>query len=133
MKRYFVGLCAVALALVTFAFTSPKEEKIKADDYVWYIVKPGTAILCNNFANVTVNDLVIDSKYNFSTGFLADISDVDADQAGAGLTFLSPCTAQTYLCAVGYLKAEAQFELNGDDRWVPTSAPIHKLCRTTIP
>lgn len=131
MKKFAIGIFAVAFAVIGFAFTTEKKTQTQ---YAWFEVQLGKSIACNNFTSVTPADLILIPRVAGQTA----LTSVQA--AGQSLPTSSAddffnCPATQFVCAVGYALTEANFQFVTIDgveyvRPISTVTELDKVCRT---
>lgn len=110
MKRYFVGLVAVVIAVAAFAFTTVKDSQTPCDrtDLKWFVVK--TATVTNDINIAKAN---LDFTVTVFTG----------DRSGAISQF--GCPDVTNYCALAY--APADLDAQGHPK--PGATPLCTIKR----
>jgi hypothetical protein len=140
MKKYFVGVFAVAFAIIAFSFTESKRVNCPANtDLVWFQVKPTVHISCANYTGIAPADLV---QFGIEKKTADPIA--DALTAGRKLTAVQAATnfgcpqSSDELCFVAYSASltSADFDIVTDPStlkqyWLPKSvtAEVCSICR----
>lgn len=116
MKKYLVGSFAIAVAIISFAFTSDSNKRRGCDpntQYVWYAVTSSTSVSCANFNTIVAADLDLTSHTAPGTNPLTDLTSAGfllresvAGASNDALDKFGCATNDEIVCAVAYLQSD---------------------------